>query len=221
MSSDPKTLVERAYDSIADSYLNWVQYQPSHRETYTKKLLSNVPSSPHILELGCGAGEPITRLLLDHGAKVIANDISTRQISLAKTRCPGATFISRDMTLLFFPPATFDAVVSFFAIFHLPRGEQKNMLVKIHSWLKPGGMFVLNLATKDQDEIRGEMLGHGMFWSSYGIEENEKMVGDVGFEVVEAEVREAGEEGLKEGDLDYGVSFLWVVAKKREWVRVV
>lgn len=95
------------------------------------------------------------------------------------------------------------------------------MLVKIHSWLKPGGMFVFNLATKDQDEIRGKMLGHGMFWSSYGIEENKKMVGDVGFEVVEAEVREAGEGGLKEGDLDHGVRFLWVVAKKREWVRVV
>lgn len=214
MSNDPKTLVERAYDSIATSYLNWVQDQPSHRETYTKRLLSNTPSSPHILELGCGAGEPATRLLLDHGANVTANDISTRQIDLAKTRCPGATFIPGDMTLLSFAPASFDGVVSFFAIFHLPRAEQKNMLAKIYSWLKPGGMFVFNLATKDQEEIRGDMLGHGMFWSSYGIEENKKMVRDVGFEVVEAEVREAGEGGLKEGDLDYGVRFLWVVARK-------
>lgn len=154
-------------------------------------------------------------MLLDRGAQVVANDISTKQISMAKVRCPQATFFPGDMTALSFDPASFDGVTSFYAIFHLPRTEQKVMLSKIHSWLKPGGLFVFNLATMDEEEIFGEMMGHGMFWSSYSVEGNKAMVVNVGFELVETEVLEAGDGNLEEGDQDYGVKFLWIAARKK------
>lgn len=214
MYNTPKEIVEQAYDDIAEWYLHWVEDQRSPRERYTNKVLENAPASPCILELGCGPGLPITRMLLDRGAQVVANDISNRQLSMAKVRCPQATLISGDMAALSFEPASFDGVISFFTLFHLPRAEQKVMLSKIHSWLKPGGMFVFNLATVDEEEIHGEFLGHGMFWSSYGVEDSKAMVRDVGLEVVEAEVLEAGDGQLEESDADYGVTFLWVVARK-------
>lgn len=214
MSDTPKEIVEQAYDHIAEWYLRWVEGQRSPRERYTNKVLENAPASPCVLELGCGPGVPITRMLLDRGAQVVANDISTKQLSMAKVRCPQATLISGDMAALSFEPASFDGVISFFTIFHLPRAEQKGMLSNIHSWLKPGGMFVFNLATVDEEEIHGEFLGHGMFWSSYGVEDSKAMVRDVGLEVVEAEVLEAGDGQLEESDPDYGVKFMWVVARK-------
>jgi ubiquinone/menaquinone biosynthesis C-methylase UbiE len=214
MSDAPKQIVEQAYDYIAEWYLRWVEGQSSPRERYTNKVLENAPASPFVLELGCGPGVPITRMLLDRGAQVVANDISAKQISMAKVRCPEATLISGDMAALSFEPASFDGVISFFTIFHLPRAEQKGMLSNIYSWLKPGGMFVFNLATVDEEEIHGEFLGHGMFWSSYGVEDNKAMVRDIGFEVVEAEVLEAGDGQLEESDPDYGVKFMWVVARK-------
>ena len=210
----PKQIVEQAYDYMADWYLEWIQDQRSPREVYTKKVLDNAPPSPRILELGCGPGVPITRMLLDQGAQVVANDLSARQISMARDRCPQATFIPGDMTGLSFDPASFDGITSFFTIFHLPRAEQKDMLSKIHSWLKPGGMFVCNLATIDEEEIHGEFLGHGMFWSSYGEEDNVAMVKDAGLEVVEVEVLEAGDGKLEESDPDYGAKFMWITAKK-------
>jgi len=210
----PKEIVEQAYDHIAEWYLHWVEGQRSPRERYTNKVLENAPPSPCVLELGCGPGVPITRMLLDRGAQVVANDISTKQISMAKVRCPQAKFVSGDMAALSFEPASFDGVISFFTIFHLPRAEQKGMLSKIYSWLKPGGMFVFNLATVDEEEIHGEFLGHGMFWSSYGVEDSKAMVRDVGLEVVEAEVLEAGDGQLEESDPDYGVKFMWVAARK-------
>ena len=145
----------------------------------------------------------------------MANDISTKQISLAKVRCPQAMFISGDMTGLSFEPASFDGVICFFTILHLPRAEQKGMLSNIHSWLKPGGMVVLNLATIDEEEIYGEFMGHGMFWSSYGVEDNKAMVKDVGLELVEVETLEAGDGQLEESDPDYGVKFMWIAARKR------
>ncbi|KAF2249797.1 methyltransferase type 11 [Trematosphaeria pertusa] len=216
MSSAPKEIVQQAYDHIAEWYLDWASTQPSPRERYTDKVLAHAPSSPHILELGCGSGVPITRMLLDRGARVVANDISSKQLSMAKAQCPSAQFVPGDMAALSFAPASFDGVVCFYTIFHLPRAEQRGMLANICSWLKPGGMFAFNLATVDEEEIHGEFLGHGMFWSSFGVEESMKMVREVGLEVVEAEVLEAGDGRLEESDPDYGVKFMWVVARKGE-----
>jgi SAM-dependent methyltransferase len=222
MDDNPKQLVSQAYDHIAQWYLDWATSQRSPREHYTDKLLSHTPPSPRILELGCGAGLPITRMLLDRGAQVVANDISAKQVEMARARCPQATLIEGDMLALDFEPASFDGAVAFYSIFHLPRAEQKGMFAKIYSWLKPGGWIVFNLATLDEEEVHGEFLGHGMFWSSYSVEDSKAMVADVGLEVVEAEVLEAGEVKFDEGDVkpldendpDYGVKFLWVVARK-------
>jgi ubiquinone/menaquinone biosynthesis C-methylase UbiE len=217
MNDKPQTIVEQAYDHVAEWYLDWVQGQgkSAPRGRYTDKVLENAPASPHILELGCGAGVPITRMLLDRGARVVANDISTKQLAMAAARCPEATLVPGDMAALSFEPASFDGIVGFFSIFHLPRVEQKTMLSKVYSWLKPGAMVAFNLATVDMDEIHGEFMGHGMFWSSYSVEDSMAMVKDVGLEPVEVEVLEAGDGQLEEGDPDHGVSFLWVAAKKK------
>lgn len=211
MSDDPRAIVQGAYDNISNWYLDWVKDQESPRERYTKKLLDNLSTSPSILELGCGPGVPILRMLLDRGAKVVANDISAKQLELARARCPEANFIGGDMAALSFEPDSFDGVVCFFTIFHLPRAEQKDLLSKLYAWLKPGGMFVCNLATIDEEEIHGEFLGHGMFWSSYSEEDNKIMLSDTGFEVLQAEMLVAGEE---EDDFDYDVKFLWVAARR-------
>ncbi|KAK5171422.1 uncharacterized protein LTR77_004566 [Saxophila tyrrhenica] len=211
---DPKEIVRQTYDNIAEWYLRWITDQRSPRERYTTKVLENAPPSPRILEMGCGPGVPITRMLLDHGADVVANDISSAQINMAQARCPTANFVLEDMAGLSFEPASFDGVVSFFTVFHLPREEQKEMLAKIYRWLRPGGMVAFNLATVDEEEIHGEFLGHGMFWSSFPAEENKKMVTDVGFELVEATELDAGDGKLEEDDPDYGVTFLWMVGRK-------
>lgn len=214
MDQPPKQVVQEAYDEIAGWYLQWVEGQKSPREHYTEIVLKGAPSNPHILELGCGAGIPITRLLLDRGASVVANDISSKQIAMAQERCPGAQYHAGDMTTLSYPPSSFDGAVSFYAIFHLPRAEQKGMLAKIYEWLRPGTLFAFNLATMDEEEIHGEFLGHGMFWSSFSVEDSEAMIKEVGFELLESRVMEAGDGKLGEDDPDFGVKFLWIVAKK-------
>lgn len=209
---DPRAIVQNAYDNISKWYLDWVGNQSCPREKYIRTLLEETPTaSPSILELGCGPGVPALRMLLDHGAKVTGNDISVQQLRLAKARCPEAKFVSGDMSLLSFNHGSFDGVVCLYTLFHLPRAEQKAMLQKIHSWLKPGGVFVCNFAAVDEEAIHGEFLGHGMFWSSFGVEANQMMLKEVGFDVVMSEV--SGVAG-DEDDFDAGVEFLWVVAKK-------
>jgi SAM-dependent methyltransferase len=232
--SDAKLVNTEAYDHLADWYLSWVSAQTSPRERYAAKILEsydnktdkNISKSssssppppteaeqrdpPYILELGCGPGLT-THQLLSAGAHVLANDISPAQIAMAKTRCHDypsrVTFAAGDMAALSIPNASLDGCVCFFTLFHLPRAEQKPMLSKISDWLKVGGLLVCNFATFDEEEIYGEMMGRGIFWSGFGVEENRAMLLDAGFEI-------EGEEVL-ESEADGGNEFLWVVARKR------
>lgn len=216
MSDAPEGIVEYAYDHISEWYLQWVEGQKSPRERYTKKLLEKLQPSPSILELGCGPGIPILKLLLDQGAQVVANDISTKQIEMARARCPEATLVAGDMTALTFEPESFHGAISFYTLFHLPRSKLKAMLIKIHGWLKPGGVFVFNLATIDEEEIHGEFLGYGMFWSSYDVDGNQALLGEIGFDLLQVEVLQAGDGKLEEDDPDFDADFMWVVARKKD-----
>jgi Methyltransferase domain len=54
-------------------------------------------------------------------------DISGVQISRAQRLVPTGTFLRADIASLEFPPASFDAVVSFFALIHVPVEEQRGM----------------------------------------------------------------------------------------------
>lgn len=209
---DPRATVRTTYDNISNWYLEWVGSHKSPRERYVKMLLEYSPTSPSsVLELGCGPGIPVLRMLLDHGSTVIGNDISTQQLKLAKKRCPEAELIPGDMSLLSFACEAFDGIICFYTLFHLPRAEQKGFVKRIHSWLKPGGLFLCNFAAIDEEAIHGEFLGHGMFWSSFGLENNQSMLEEVGFEIDVADVSGAAEDG----EFDAGVEFLWVVARKR------
>lgn len=216
MSEAPEEIVEHAYDHIAQWYLEWVESDRSPRERYARRLLEELPPSPSVLELGCGPGVPILKMLLDHGAQVTANDISAKQIEMAQARFPGAKFLAGNMATLIFEAESFHGVISFYTLFHLPRSQLKDMLAKIYGWVKPGGFFVFNLAVLDEEEIHGEMMGYGMFWSSYGVEENCDIIKQVGFELLEVEKVKAGGGNLEEDEPDYDSEFLWVMARKPE-----
>jgi hypothetical protein len=43
------------------------------------------------------------------------------------------------MAALTWPPASFDAVIAFYSIIHLPRDEQLGLFRKIFGWLNPVG----------------------------------------------------------------------------------
>jgi len=230
--SDAKLVNTEAYDHLASWYLSWVSAQTSSpRERYAAKVLEKYNNNtnnnddddkntsqqnqqpPYILELGCGPGIPTTHQLLSSGARVLANDISPAQIATAKPLIhqhfpnnPNVTFLASDMTSLTLPPLTLDGVVCFFTLFHLPRAEQPPMLSKIFGWLKVGGLLVCNFATFDEEEIYGEMMGHGIFWSGFGVGGNRAMVLGAGFEVEMEEVLES--------EVDGGNEFWWVAARK-------
>src|SRR5450756_1937313 len=139
-----KKIVEQSYDKIAPAYLKWTSSFPSPRLTYLNKLLPLLPppSSTSILDLGCGAGVPSTQILARHASSLVAVDISATQLELAKENVKGeegehgvtVEFVKSDMHALSFPDETFDAIVGFYSIIHLPREEQVALTKSIERW---------------------------------------------------------------------------------------
>ena len=212
MNDDYKQLIARGYDRIAQRYLEGVQRslieeQATARMTYLQKLLERLPDQARVLELGCGAGVPCTRLLARH-AQVTGVDISAAQIALAKLYVPDATLLQADMITLAFPPASFDAVVAFYSIIHLPRTEQALLITRLAAWLRPGGWFLGNFGTSDDPgTIEPDWLGVPMYWSSHNAQKYPDLIRQVGFTLVEMEVLIDNEDGQ-------AVPFLWILAQK-------
>jgi SAM-dependent methyltransferase len=209
---DPRQVVERGYDRIADQFLAMVEDEPpAHaqvRARYTSALFDQLPQGANVLELGCGPGVP-TAQALARRFRVTGVDLSARQVALARRNVPEARFVQADMTQLEVPPASYDAVVAFWSLFHVPRQEQPQLLRDIAGWLRPGGLFVATLSAQPMVADVDELMGVDMYWSGFGSETNVRLIGEAGLEVVEAE-----EETLEEfGDT---VTTLWVIARKPE-----
>jgi SAM-dependent methyltransferase len=69
-------------------------------------------------------------------------DISDVQIERARRLVPRATFVRADATTVEFAPGSCDAVVTLFALIHIPLAEQPLLLTRIGSWLRPGGWLL-------------------------------------------------------------------------------
>jgi SAM-dependent methyltransferase len=180
-------------------------------------LQSNGNGTAKVLELGCGAGVPATKYLLDVERpffSITGNDISTSQLDLARSNlaqyADRLTLMEGDMLALSFPAATFDAVTGFYSIIHLPREEQTQLMSKIMEWLKPGGYFLANFSIRDLPILEEDKwLGHEkgwMFWSSWGEAKSVEMVENVGLKVSVKGVRQAVDD----------TTFVWMLARKGE-----
>jgi SAM-dependent methyltransferase len=205
---DPrKQIVRDAYDRIAARYLKW-SAASAVRLHYLDKLLALLPRDADVLELGCGAGVPVTKALAQR-ARVTAIDISPAQIALATTNVPNATFLCADMMALDFADASFDAVCAFYAITHLPREEHGELFRRIARWLKPGGVFLASLGASQTDGAVADWLGAPNYFSHPDPDESLRLLTEAQFGIVE--------QALVEQDLDgeKGLPFLWIVARKR------
>ena len=173
-------------------------------------LASVVPQGSAVLDLGCGAGVPVTRWLAGRGFAVTGVDVSARQLELAQRNVPDGTFIKADMTEVAFTPETFDAVVAFHSIIHVPRTEHPALLERIYRWLKPEGVFLATMTVTDYEGREDDWEGWGapMVWSHYDLNANVAMLRETGFQIQYAESRTGGGTG------DEDETWLWVLARK-------
>lgn len=180
---DFKKTVKQGYNLIAERYLA-ARSPDSEDVSLLIDFIKRLPAGAKVLDAGCGAGIPISRILSEHFL-VTGVDFSESQIELAKKNVPNATFLCEDMTKLDFPVDTFDGITSYYAIIHIPREEHQPLLANFHSMLKPGGIALFCLGAENlADDIVENYLGARMYWSHYDTETYLKMLIDCGFSIL-------------------------------------
>ncbi|KAK3313676.1 methyltransferase [Apodospora peruviana] len=240
-TADMKARLKESYDTIAPTYNTWTTSHSSLRIKYLDKLLQLLLGddfSPgrtfRVLELGCGAGIPVTESLLHYPTAhfhITANDLSSTQIALGKERLGGrdvtitelasecrdeggskVNWVQGDMMALSFSEGEkFDLVIGLYSLIHLPRDEQEVMVDRIAGWLRPDtGLMLVNFSEEEMPSHVSEgWLGEEkgwMYWSGWGAEKMEEKIGNKKLEVLVSEVNNELDDGID-------ASFLWVIAR--------
>lgn len=184
-------LVRDAYNKCADDY-NLKRGAFTNRK-YLDELNGCLKPNSEILDIGCGAGVPVDKYLVSKGHRLTGVDISEKQIELAKVNVPQASYSVGDMLKVKYRADSFDAVVSFYAIFHIPKERHLEIFKKIYDLLKTGGFFLATLGFEEWEGCE-EFHGVTMHWSHFGKDKNLELIERAGFEIVRAEVDDSGGE---------------------------
>jgi len=162
----PKEVVRRGYDAVSLRYDEWSGGETKY-SAWLSELGQRIPAGGTVLDLGCGSGLPVARDLTAAGCKVTGVDISEVQIRRARELVPAAAYLHADISSVDFDSESFDAVVSFFALIHLPLEDQLPLLRRIAGWLRPGGLFVATTGYSAWTGYEENWLDGGapMWWS--------------------------------------------------------
>jgi cyclopropane fatty-acyl-phospholipid synthase-like methyltransferase len=204
---DPKRIVAAGYDAIAETYRDWAEADAWPRLEWLALVEAELAPGSSVLELGCGAGVPVTRRLAERH-RVTAVDLSARQIELARANAPEASFVHGDALAVELPESSFDAVVSLYMTGHVPRDEQLELVRRVACWLRPGGLLLMTLTQGASDGVvEADWLGAPMFFAGEEAETSLARVRASGFDVLRAELVPQVEFGRE-------VRFLWLLARR-------
>ena len=175
------------------------QIGPIYQDAYAKTVsntLKYLKAEDRVLDFACGTGTT-TFEIAPHVAHVRAIDISDEMVEKAKAKAAdlGADNVEISQGELFDPSLTegsFDAVMAFNILLYLDNEDE--ILARIRSLLKPGGMF---LSATDCLGDKITKVGLKKFWKShtgsmpyvafYRMKGLEELIARSGFTVLERE----------------------------------
>ena len=182
MSADFKAIhagTQTVYERQAES---WDQSRPRvfYERPQLERLTATVPNGGRVLDLGCGAGEPIAAYFLQHGYDVTGVDYAAPMLAIAQKRYPNATWIKADMRRL--PKiGLFHAVISWDGFFHLSPEEQRAALPDLARLVLPGGSLLFTVG-HEEGEVTGTVGGETVYHGSLSPEAYHQILAGLGFE---------------------------------------
>ena len=187
---DYRALVRAAYNRCA---IHYAEQRCTTADAELSLITERLTPGSSTLDVGCGAGVPVAR----HLAKtfsVTGIDVSSSMIALARKNVPSARFIHADVMEVEFPERSFDAIVSFYAIFHIPRQEHLNLFRRFEQWLRPGGLLLFTVARNDDGPgyTEDDFFDETMYWSNFGPSTYRKLLADSGFRIEQEGIVGAG-----------------------------
>ena len=151
------------YDAIA-AQVDADLRESSYGVSFLERAVAFCKTRRTALDVGCGAGGRMIDRLLNAGFQVTGIDVSRGMLDIAKARHPSVEFVHDDVTE-WTPPRSFDLVLAWDSIFHLPYASHTLVLGKFCACLSDGGVLLFTAGGVD-GEIVGTMHGHEFGYSS-------------------------------------------------------
>ena len=144
---DDKPIALDAYEILAEAYASVVDTKPHNAYYERPATLSLLPEvkDKRVLDAACGPGV-YSEWLIEHGAKVVAVDASSKMIELAKRRLGDAADIRQaDLSklLTFLESESFDIVLSPLTMEYIE--DWTSTFREFHRVLRPAGYFILSV----------------------------------------------------------------------------
>jgi SAM-dependent methyltransferase len=148
-----------------------------------------LPPKASILDIGCGAGEPISRYFIEQGCDVTGVDSSSTLIGMCKDRFPDQEWIVADMRMLSLD-RRFDGILAWDSFFHLCPEDQRRMfpIFRRHTGPKAALMFT---SGPSHGEAIGTYKGEPLYHGSLDGAEYRSLLDQNGFAVVSHVVDDA------------------------------
>jgi SAM-dependent methyltransferase len=148
---------------------------------YHERVLATLPPCSDVLDLGCGAGDPVARFYLEAGHNVTGIDVSPAMLALCRERFPAGTWIQQDMQALNLKKS-FAAIVAWDSFFHLTPDGQRAMF-PIFARHAAAGAALLFTSGEVEGVALGSMFGHELYHASLATAEYERLLEEHGFAV--------------------------------------
>lgn len=205
--SNMQALVREGYQKIDyEGFFRLAKQLTPFETDFFEQMCGLLTTGGKILDLGCGPGIPYDLYLSHRGYRLTGIDFCRKHVRQAAERVPLGRFICCDISEIQLPQKSFDAIVSLYTIFHLPRTRHRDMIETIYRTLGSGGVALLTFGTSDSEYgEEDDWLGERMAWSSFPPEVYERILKDCEFTILRSQF-----EGRPE-DEEY---HWWVLAQK-------
>ncbi len=170
--------------------------------------MNEIPAGSLILDLSCGAGDPIAKFFIEKGYNLTGVDGSKKMMDLFQrnfpsTKFPNANFIFADMRKIKLRQK-FDAIIAWNSFFHLTQDDQRKMFEIFESYLNSCGMLIFTSGGPEAGEIWSDNNGENLYHASLSKKEYQELFKKFGFEIVR----------YKEEDPDCQGHTVWVGRNK-------
>lgn len=176
MSADPNSTRD-VYESVASRY-DAERSRVMFEARWLARFTACLPANGHLLDLGCGTGEPIARWFLAEGFTVTGVDFAQAMLDIARERWPDGDWRQADMRTLDLKER-FDGLIAWDSFFHLTRDEQRACLPLMAAHLKPGGSLLVTVGHSD-GEVTGTVGDETVYHASLSPAEYTRLLQDNG-----------------------------------------